>query len=120
MKRYIPMDQAKREELEKSLCTRIAAWVTEHRSETAVCCRPRIGLFAAGGILRDGAWQVYGLDQPIHIRYLKWLGRTVQGDLGFSRTYKEPVTELMRDRIGNSLWLTVTAFVLAPARMAAF
>jgi len=58
---------------------------------------------------------LYGLDQPIHIRYLKWLGRTVQGDLGFSRTYKEPVTELMQDRIGNSLWLTVTAFVLAIA-----
>ncbi len=58
---------------------------------------------------------LYGLDQPIHIRYLKWLGRTVQGDLGFSRTYKEPVTELMRDRIANSLWLTVTAFVLAVA-----
>ena len=56
---------------------------------------------------------LYGLDQPIHIRYLKWLGRTVQGDLGFSRTYKQPVTELMQDRIGNSLWLTVTAFVLA-------
>src|SRR5436853_6725292 len=56
---------------------------------------------------------LYGLDQPIHIRYLKWLGRTVQGDLGVSRTYKEPVTELMGERIGNSLWLTVTAFVLA-------
>ncbi len=63
------MDQAKREELEKSLCTRIAAWVTEHRSEAVLpaahCDRPRIGLFAPGGILRDGAWQVYGLDQPI-------------------------------------------------------
>lgn len=56
---------------------------------------------------------IYGLDQPIHIRYVKWLGRTLQGDLGFSRTYKEPVTEIMRDRIGNSLWLTVTAFFLA-------
>jgi peptide/nickel transport system permease protein len=56
---------------------------------------------------------IYGLDQPIHIRYVKWLSRTVQGDLGFSRTYKEPVTEIMRDRIGNSLWLTVTAFFLA-------
>src|SRR5437667_10248616 len=55
---------------------------------------------------------LYGLDQPIHIRYLKWLGRTGQRDLGFSRTYKEPLTELMRDRIRNSLWLTVTAFVL--------
>jgi peptide/nickel transport system permease protein len=57
--------------------------------------------------------RIYGLDQPIHIRYVKWLGRTVKGDLGFSRTYKEPVTHLMRDRIGNSLWLTVTAFFLA-------
>ena len=57
--------------------------------------------------------RIYGLDQPIHIRYVKWLGRTVQGDLGFSRTYKEPVTHIMRDRIGNSLWLTVTAFFMA-------
>lgn len=56
---------------------------------------------------------LYGLDQPIHIRYVKWLGRIVRGDLGFSRTYKEPVTGLMADRIGNSLWLTTTAFVLA-------
>lgn len=56
---------------------------------------------------------LYGLDQPIHIRYVKWLGRTVRGDLGFSRTYKEPVTGLMKDRIANSLWLTVTAFLLA-------
>jgi len=63
------MDQSKREELEKSLCTRIAACVTQHRSEAtqpaARCSRPRIGVFAPGGILRDGAWQVYGLDQPI-------------------------------------------------------
>src|SRR5436190_23523801 len=54
---------------------------------------------------------LYGLDQPIHIRYLKWLGRTVHGDLGISRTCKEPVTELMRDRIGNSLGPTLTASV---------
>ena len=57
--------------------------------------------------------RIYGLDQPIHIRYVKWLGRLVRGDLGFSRTYKEPVVKLMRDRISNSLWLTITAFVLA-------
>lgn len=57
--------------------------------------------------------RIYGLDQPIHIRYVKWLGRTVRGDLGFSRNYKQPVTELMRQRIANSLWLTVTAFILA-------
>jgi putative glutamine amidotransferase len=62
------MDQAKREELEQSLCTRIAACVAQYRSEGMLPIagsRPRIGLFAQGGILRDGAWQVYGLDQPI-------------------------------------------------------
>lgn len=59
--------------------------------------------------------RLYGVDQPFHVRYLKWSGRTLRGDLGFSRTYKEPVTNLMRDRIGNSLWLTVTAFILALA-----
>jgi putative glutamine amidotransferase len=63
------MDQAKREELEKSLCTRIAACVTQHQTAAALpaagSSRPRVGLFAQGGILRDGAWQVYGLDQPI-------------------------------------------------------
>ncbi|HEY3248578.1 MAG TPA: ABC transporter permease [bacterium] len=57
--------------------------------------------------------RIYGLDQPIHIRYVKWLGRTVQGDLGWSRTYKERVTNLLMERIGNSLWLTITAFFLA-------
>jgi len=64
------MNHTKREELEKSLCTRIAACVAQHLSEAALpaaapCSRPRIGLFASSGILRDGAWQVYGLDQPI-------------------------------------------------------
>jgi len=62
----VPRNQTKREELEQSLCTRIAACVTQHRSEAALlaapCSRPRIGLFAQGGILRDGAWQVCGLD----------------------------------------------------------
>ncbi len=26
--------------------------------------------------------QKYGLDQPIHIQYLKWIGNLAQGDLG--------------------------------------
>lgn len=59
--------------------------------------------------------RLYGLDQPIHVRYVKWLGRTIRGDLGFSRNYKQPVTDLMRQRIANSLWLTITAFILALA-----
>jgi hypothetical protein len=55
------MNRTQREELEQSRCTRIAPCATQHRSgatlPTAPCNRPRIGLFAQGGIERDGAWQ---------------------------------------------------------------
>lgn len=37
----------------------------------------------------------YGLDQPIYKRYLNWVGDIVRGDLGYSRTYRIPVTEMM-------------------------
>jgi len=57
----------------------------------------------------------YGLDQPLHIRYFKWLWAALHGDLGYSRTYKQPVLSLMWWRIGNSLWLQIPAFVLALA-----
>ncbi len=56
---------------------------------------------------------LYGLDQPMYIRYFKWLGAALHGDLGYSRTYKQPVFALIGARIGNSLWLTIPAFFLA-------
>lgn len=37
----------------------------------------------------------YGLDQPIYKRYLNWVSDILQGDLGYSRTYRIPVTEMM-------------------------
>ncbi|AEB12363.1 ABC transporter permease [Marinithermus hydrothermalis] len=56
----------------------------------------------------------YGLDQPIHIRYFKWLGRALQGDMGFSRTYAIPATEyIFVQRMPMTLLLSGTAFVLA-------
>ncbi len=58
---------------------------------------------------------VYGLDEPVHVRYVKWLERAVQGDLGWSRTYKERVTSLIFDRLGNTVTLAAGALVLALA-----
>jgi len=58
---------------------------------------------------------LYGLDQPLHIRYVKWVRAAVQGDLGYSRTYKVPVLSLLWERVGNSLWLQVPAFLIALA-----
>jgi peptide/nickel transport system permease protein len=56
---------------------------------------------------------VYGLDEPVHVRYVKWLDRAVQGDFGWSRTYKERVTSLIFDRLGNTVTLAAGALVLA-------
>lgn len=56
---------------------------------------------------------VYGLDQPVHIRYVKWLERAAQGDFGWSRTYREPVTSLILDRLGNTVTLAGGALLLA-------
>ena len=41
-------------------------WVAEQmgRAEANVRARPRIGLVSASGVLRDGAWPVYGGDAP--------------------------------------------------------
>lgn len=58
---------------------------------------------------------LYGLDQPYHIRYFRWMWAALHGDLGYSRTYKVPVLSLMWARITNSLWLQIPAFLLALA-----
>jgi peptide/nickel transport system permease protein len=53
-----------------------------------------------------------GLDDPLGVRYLHWLGNFVRGDWGTSYTLKVPVRQLLIDRLGNSLMLAIFAFVL--------
>jgi peptide/nickel transport system permease protein len=53
----------------------------------------------------------YGLDQPLPVRYARWLGSVSRGELGFSFAYNSPVWPLLRTRIGNTLILTITALV---------
>jgi len=55
----------------------------------------------------------YGLDDPFHIRYMKWLRTVVKGDFGYSRTYSVPVITLLGQRLGNTLVLVGTSFVIA-------
>lgn len=54
-----------------------------------------------------------GLNDPIHVRYGKWLGNLVQGDLGNSFSNRKPVTERIAERVGPTLFLTFTALVVA-------
>jgi peptide/nickel transport system permease protein len=53
----------------------------------------------------------YGLDQPLPVRYARWLRSVSRGELGFSFAYNRPVWALLKTRIGNTLILTVTALI---------
>ncbi len=53
--------------------------------------------------------ELYGLDQPIYIQYIKWMGRILQGDFGQAMEWQRPVLEV----IGDRLWLTMILSVAA-------
>jgi peptide/nickel transport system permease protein len=57
--------------------------------------------------------QTYGLDQPLPQQFLTFLKNTAQGDLGLSLKYREPVSQLVFDRLGPTLLLVGTSTVLA-------
>lgn len=57
-----------------------------------------------------------GWDRPVVVRYFEWVGNVVQGDLGYSTLFKTPVTDIIWDRIGNTLILAAIAFaIIVPA-----
>ena len=53
------------------------------------------------------------LDLPPHIRYFAWLGDFLRGDLGTSLANKRPVSELIGWRFSNTIFLAVSAAVVA-------
>jgi peptide/nickel transport system permease protein len=55
---------------------------------------------------------ILGVDQPLPAQYLQWLGALLHGDLGNSLIDGQPVTQLILDRLPNTLELTVTAMLL--------
>jgi peptide/nickel transport system permease protein len=54
-----------------------------------------------------------GLDRPLIVQYLVWLGKAVQGDLGKSLWEKRPVTESLMQRIPATLQLGGAAWAFA-------
>ncbi len=54
-----------------------------------------------------------GFDQPVHIQYLRWLGRAVHGDFGNSLRYAKPVFPLILERMPATLELAVAAQIFA-------
>src|SRR5919108_5690628 len=54
-----------------------------------------------------------GLDEPLHVQYVHWLGHVVRGDLGRSLWMKRPVLPEVLQRLKATLLLTATALVLS-------
>ena len=53
-----------------------------------------------------------GLNAPIYVQYIKWLGGVFHGDFGLSLKYKIPAMEVIRPLIGNTLVLGVLAYII--------
>ncbi|MCC6176569.1 MAG: ABC transporter permease [Chloroflexi bacterium] len=63
--------------------------------------------------VRETIRRMFGLDQPIYIQYLTWLGAIVRGDLGSSLRTSEPVAGILLSRLPITLELAFLSVVLS-------
>jgi len=55
----------------------------------------------------------FGLDDPIYVRYTKWLGSFVRSDWGFSFASRSPAIGLIQQRLPTTLWVVGSAYLIA-------
>ena len=55
----------------------------------------------------------YGLDKPLHIQFINYMLQVTQGDLGTSIRHRQPVTDLIVDKLPNTLKLTFAGMFIA-------
>lgn len=55
----------------------------------------------------------YQLDQPVPVRYARWVISLARGEMGYSFAYNSPVATLLWVRTRNTLLLTLTATLIA-------
>ncbi|MCC6177915.1 MAG: ABC transporter permease [Chloroflexi bacterium] len=63
--------------------------------------------------VRESIRKQFGLDQPVYVRYVKWLAAYVQGDWGFSFASRIPASTLIMQRIPTTLWVIGIAYLVA-------
>ncbi|MBM4188067.1 MAG: ABC transporter permease [Gemmatimonadetes bacterium] len=78
---------------------------------------PEGALLAAGRFVDPAAIEAYrarlGVDQPLPVQYLRWLGAAVSGDLGASFSTSRPVLEMIGERLPATIELMGAAFAIA-------
>ncbi len=63
--------------------------------------------------VREAQIERLGLNDPIPVQYVRWLGNVAQGDFGTSYTRKMPVTDMILDRLPNTILLMASSLFLA-------
>jgi peptide/nickel transport system permease protein len=63
--------------------------------------------------IRDEFIKRLGLDQPVHVQYFLWLGRFLQGDLGYSFLNNKPVIAIIGERVQFTLELMIAAEIIS-------
>ncbi len=61
---------------------------------------------------KEAAREKLGLNDPIPTQYVRWVQNALHGDFGISYKYRRPVTQMVKERIGNTLLLGGIGFVL--------
>jgi peptide/nickel transport system permease protein len=61
----------------------------------------------------DGIRRRLGLEDPLPVQFIRWIGHIMQGDLGVSIFSNEPVLKLVRQRLEPTLSLALSTLVLA-------
>ncbi len=56
--------------------------------------------------------RLYGLKDPLLMRYWHWLSNVLRGEFGYSFYYNVPVTHVLAGRMGNTFILSFTSFLL--------
>ncbi len=63
--------------------------------------------------IEDQLREFFALDRPVLERFVTWLGRFVQGDFGDSFDLRRPVRDILSDRIGLTLTISLATFAIS-------
>lgn len=78
---------------------------------------PEAALLESGRFIDPGVIEAYrerlGVDQPVPVQYVRWLGAALTGDLGVSFSSTRPVVDVIVERLPATLELMGASFLLA-------
>lgn len=70
---------------------------------------------ASGSAVSEGEAQALreqlGLDQPVTVQYMKWMGLMLQGNFGMAMEWGRPVTDVIGDRLSLTVVISLAAIV---------